>query len=139
MILREALHRANTETAELGVHVCKLTAENEEARLRCEGSSSKLQEMDEGAESLRSTVERLRLENRELLGKLGKEGDLMECKQLLENRLSKAQQESEAAHATIQEEIQSLRFQLSSRAMSHSNQLQVRHKIFTHLCCIVVH
>lgn len=125
---REALHRANTETAELGVHVCKLTAENEEARLRCEGSSSKLQEMDEGAESLRSTVERLRLENRELLGKLGKEGDLMECKQLLENRLSKAQQESEAAHATIQEEIQSLRFQLSSRAMSHSNQLQVVNK-----------
>ncbi|KAK0134464.1 FYVE and coiled-coil domain-containing protein 1 [Merluccius polli] len=44
---REALHRANTETAELGVRVCLLTAENEEARLRWEGLSTRLQELEE--------------------------------------------------------------------------------------------
>nr|XP_046264741.1 FYVE and coiled-coil domain-containing protein 1-like [Scatophagus argus] len=125
---REALHRANTETAELGVHVCMLTAENEEARLRWEGLSTRLQELEEEAsreaERLNTCIERLRQENSRLLDQLrDKEGSLA-TKQELQEELKKDQQEAKAVQEKNQEEIQGLRFQLSSQAMSYGNQLQ---------------
>lgn len=129
---REALHRANTETAELGVHVCMLTAENEEARLRWEGLSTRLRELEEEAaqeaERLSSCVEQLRQENQELHSQLHNTEDLMASKEKLQKQLSKAQQETEAVQEMNQEEIQQLRLQLSSRATSQENQLQVRQK-----------
>lgn len=110
---REALHRANTETAELGVHVCMLTAENEEARLRWEGLSARLKELEEEstreAERLNASMEELRRDNQRLLGELRQKA-----------RLSEAQQE-------LQEEVQALRFQLSSQTIDHDGQLQVSH------------
>ncbi|KAM7400396.1 hypothetical protein PAMA_004879 [Pampus argenteus] len=122
---REALHRANTETAELGVHVCMLTAENEEARLRWEGLSTKLQELEEEAaveaERLNTCMVQLHQEKEQLLGKLQKEEGLLTTKQELRN---KAQQETEAVLEMSQEEIHALRFQLSSQAMSHSSQIE---------------
>ncbi|KAM9844578.1 FYVE and coiled-coil domain-containing protein 1 [Aulostomus maculatus] len=125
---REALHRANTETAELGVHVCMLTAENEEARLRWEGLSTKLQELDEEgvqeAERMKTSMQQLQQENQQLLDKLHHEESLLANKQKLLEELSRAQRESEALQVTSQEEIQSLRFQLSSQTISHSSQLQ---------------
>ncbi|XP_019954819.2 FYVE and coiled-coil domain-containing protein 1 [Paralichthys olivaceus] len=130
---REALHRANTETAELGVHVCMLTAENEEARLRFEGLSTRLQELEDEAsqeaERRNSCVKELRQENQQLLNQLHNEGDLLATKQKLQ-KLSEAQQEAESLQETNQEEIQALRFQLSSQAMSQGSQLQsVNHEL----------
>ncbi|KAK5860162.1 hypothetical protein PBY51_021659 [Eleginops maclovinus] len=122
---KEALHRANTETAELGIHVCMLTAENEEARLRWEGLSTKLQELDEEAsqeaERLNTCMEQLSQENQRLLDQLHNEKGPSAIKQ---EELSKAQQEAEAVQATSQEEIQALRFQLSSQTMSHDGRIQ---------------
>uniref|UniRef100_I3JS10 FYVE and coiled-coil domain autophagy adaptor 1 n=1 Tax=Oreochromis niloticus TaxID=8128 RepID=I3JS10_ORENI len=126
---REALHRANTETAELGVHVCMLTAENEEARLRWEGQSTKLQELEEAAQEvgrLNACMEQLRKENLELRSQLPNTEDLMASKEKLEKQLREAQQEVEAVREMNQEENQQLRLQLSSEAVSHENQLQVR-------------
>uniref|UniRef100_A0A4W6BJ96 FYVE and coiled-coil domain autophagy adaptor 1 n=1 Tax=Lates calcarifer TaxID=8187 RepID=A0A4W6BJ96_LATCA len=121
---REALHRANTETAELGVHVCMLTAENEEARLRWESLSTRLQELEDEAsqeaERLNSCMEQLRQENQHLLSQLHNE----EVTKLELQKLSEAQQDAETVQETNQEEIQALRFQLSSQAMSHGSQLQ---------------
>ncbi|KAM4605105.1 FYVE and coiled-coil domain-containing protein 1-like [Polymixia lowei] len=125
---REALHRANTETAELGVHVCMLTAENEEARLRWEGLSTKLQELEEEAaeeaERLNASMVQLRQENRQLLEELSEGAGAQGAADELRGKLEKAQQEGKAQQETSQEEIQALRFQLSSQAMSHGNQLQ---------------
>ncbi|KAM9719395.1 FYVE and coiled-coil domain-containing protein 1 isoform 1-T2 [Menidia menidia] len=125
---REALHRANTETAELGVHVCMLTAENEEARLRWEAQSKRLQELEEEAsqeaERLNSCIEQLCQENQELLRQLHNDEDLMKSKQVLQAELSKAQHEAEAVQQTSREEIQALQCQLSSHATSHGDQLQ---------------
>lgn len=125
---REALHRANTETAELGVHVCMLTAENEEARLRWEGLSTKLQDLEkeaaQEAERLNSCMVQLNQENQQLLSKLHKEDGLLATKQELQEELSKAQQEAETVQETSQEEIHALRFQISSQAMSHGSQLE---------------
>ncbi|XP_042353416.1 FYVE and coiled-coil domain-containing protein 1-like [Plectropomus leopardus] len=125
---KEALHRANTETAELGVHVCMLTAENEEARLRWEGLSTRLQELDEEAaqeaERVDTCMEQLRQENQQLFDQLHNEESLLATKQELKEQLTKAQQEAVAVQEASQEEIQALRFQLSSQAMSHDSQLQ---------------
>uniref|UniRef100_A0AAQ4P5R7 FYVE and coiled-coil domain autophagy adaptor 1b n=1 Tax=Gasterosteus aculeatus aculeatus TaxID=481459 RepID=A0AAQ4P5R7_GASAC len=114
---REALHRANTETAELGVHVCMLTAESEEARLRWEGLSTRLQELDgeaaREAERLNAYLEQLRQENQRLLD------------QLLRSGGGSLQGELSEARETSREEIQEIRFQISSQALSHSSQLQV--------------
>ncbi|XP_040027364.2 FYVE and coiled-coil domain-containing protein 1 isoform X2 [Gasterosteus aculeatus] len=113
---REALHRANTETAELGVHVCMLTAESEEARLRWEGLSTRLQELDgeaaREAERLNAYLEQLRQENQRLLDQLLRSGG-----GALQGELSEARE-------TSREEIQEIRFQISSQALSHSSQLQ---------------
>uniref|UniRef100_A0A1A7XZW9 FYVE and coiled-coil domain containing 1 n=3 Tax=Iconisemion striatum TaxID=60296 RepID=A0A1A7XZW9_9TELE len=125
---REALHRANTETAELGVHVCMLTAEKEEARLRWEDLSTRLQELEEEAtreaERLNTCVEQLRQENQELRSQLQTEEDLLALKQKLQLELSEAQQEVETVRTTSQEGIQVLQLQLSSQTVSHENQLQ---------------
>lgn len=108
---REALHRANTETAELGVRVCMLTAENEEARLRWDGLSARLQELEEEAtreaERLNAKVAELKQENQRLLDELHQEARLPEAKQ------------------ELQKEVQALHFQLSSQTIDHSCQLQV--------------
>ncbi|XP_071347635.1 FYVE and coiled-coil domain-containing protein 1 isoform X2 [Trachinotus anak] len=124
---REALHRANTETAELGVHVCMLTAENEEARLRWEGLSTRLQELEDEAsqeaERLSRCMEELRQENQQLLSQLHNEEGLLASKQEL-LKLTKAQQDAETVQETNQEEIQALRFELSSQALSYDSQLQ---------------
>ncbi|XP_039999863.1 FYVE and coiled-coil domain-containing protein 1-like isoform X2 [Xiphias gladius] len=123
---REALHRANTETAELGVHVCMLTAENEEARLRWEGLSTRMQELEDEAsqeaERLSSCMEELRQENQQLLNQLHNEG-LLATKQEPQ-KLSKAQQDVDTVQETNQGEIQALRFQLTGQAMSYVSQLE---------------
>lgn len=134
---REALHRANTETAELGVHVCMLTAENEEARLRWEGLSTRLQELEEEAtqeaDRLNACMEQLRQENRRLLDRLGDSEGSSAATERLKEELGKARQEAEAARETSREEIQALRFQLSSQALSHGNQIQELQEVKTRL------
>uniref|UniRef100_A0AAX7VEA1 FYVE and coiled-coil domain containing 1b n=1 Tax=Astatotilapia calliptera TaxID=8154 RepID=A0AAX7VEA1_ASTCA len=139
---REALHRANTETAELGVHVCMLTAENEEARLRWEGQSTKLQELEEEAAQeagrLNACMEQLRKENQELHSQLPNTENLMASKEKLEKQLREAQQEVEAVREMNQEENQQLQLQLSSEAVSHESQLQVRQsKVYMYKVTVV--
>ncbi|XP_017266609.1 FYVE and coiled-coil domain-containing protein 1 [Kryptolebias marmoratus] len=125
---QEALHRANTETAELGVHVCMLTAEKEEASLRWEDLSARLQELEEEAaqeaERLNACLEQLRQENQELHSQLCNNEELLAVKQKLQAELREAQQAAETGQKTSQNEIQVLQLQHSSQAMSHRNQLQ---------------
>uniref|UniRef100_A0A3Q2DLU7 FYVE and coiled-coil domain autophagy adaptor 1b n=1 Tax=Cyprinodon variegatus TaxID=28743 RepID=A0A3Q2DLU7_CYPVA len=136
---QEALHRANTETAELGVHVCMLTAQNEEARLRWEGLSSRLQELEESsaqeAERLSTRLEQLRQENQELRSQLDEKEDLLLIRQKLQ---SEAQQKAETGQKTNQEEIQALRLQLSSQATDHENQLKAENQRYSVTWCACV-
>lgn len=123
---QEALHRACTETAELGVNVCMLSAEKEEARLRREDLSTRLQELEEEAQRLNTCLKQLQQENSELHSQLCNES-LLAVKQKLQAELNEAQQEVETARKTTQEEIQVLQLEHSSQATSHKTQLQVRH------------
>ncbi|XP_037538267.1 FYVE and coiled-coil domain-containing protein 1 [Nematolebias whitei] len=125
---QEALHRANTETAEFGVNVCMLTAEKEEARLRWEDLSTRLHELEEEAaqeaQRLNTCLKQLQQENSELHSQLCNNENLLAVKQKLQAELNEAQQEVETARKTTQEEIQVLQLEHSSQATSHKKQLQ---------------
>ncbi|XP_038839540.1 FYVE and coiled-coil domain-containing protein 1-like, partial [Salvelinus namaycush] len=111
--IREALDHANRETAELGVHICRLTAQNEEARERWEALSTRFQEeLNTSMTSLQQEnlgLQEQLLKEREEKGRLGEEeqGDI------------RAQKEAQ------QEEIQALCYQLSNQTINHQTQLQV--------------
>ncbi|KAM9426938.1 FYVE and coiled-coil domain-containing protein 1-like isoform 4-T4 [Salvelinus alpinus] len=110
--IREALDHANRETAELGVHICRLTAQNEEARERWETLSTRFQEeLNTSMTSLQQEnlgLQEQLLKEREEKGRLGEEeqGDI------------RAQKEAQ------QEEIQALCYQLSNQTINHQTQLQ---------------
>ncbi|XP_077411811.1 FYVE and coiled-coil domain-containing protein 1-like [Vanacampus margaritifer] len=124
----EALFRANTETAELGVCVCMLTAENEEARLRWETLSKRQQALEEEAAQeatrLDACTEQLRRENRQLVGKLRHQEDLWATTQKLQEELTKVQEEADMLQERSRQEIEALRLELNNQAISHSSQLQ---------------
>uniref|UniRef100_A0A8C1NFW0 FYVE and coiled-coil domain containing 1b n=1 Tax=Cyprinus carpio TaxID=7962 RepID=A0A8C1NFW0_CYPCA len=95
---REALNRANTETAELGVHVCMLTGQNEESQLRWAELSTKLQELQmeaqEEVETLSDSMEALRKDNARLQEQLKQTEGLPEAMQTLQERLEQVEDEA---------------------------------------------
>ncbi|XP_078790395.1 FYVE and coiled-coil domain-containing protein 1-like isoform X5 [Oryzias latipes] len=124
---QEALHRANTETAELGVHVCMLTADNEESSLRWEDLSTKLQQLEEDgalkADGLNGCIEELLQENQELHRRLQNQEDLLASERKPQTERSNAQQHAEMEKRS-QEEIQELQIQLRSQAETYKKQLE---------------
>ncbi|XP_064821235.1 FYVE and coiled-coil domain-containing protein 1-like isoform X2 [Oncorhynchus masou masou] len=111
--IREALDHANRETAELGVLICRLTAQNEEARERWEALSNRFQE------ELNTSMTSLQQENLDLQEQLLKEREE-------KGRLGKEEQgKVRAQKEAQQEEIQALRYQLSNQTINHQTQLQV--------------
>uniref|UniRef100_A0A8C2HKV3 FYVE and coiled-coil domain containing 1b n=1 Tax=Cyprinus carpio TaxID=7962 RepID=A0A8C2HKV3_CYPCA len=97
---REALNRANTETAELGVHVCMLTGQNEESQLRWAELSTKLQELQmeaqEEVETLSDSMEALRKDNARLQEQLKQTEGLPEAMQKLQERLEQVEEEAKS-------------------------------------------
>ncbi|KAM9439192.1 FYVE and coiled-coil domain-containing protein 1 isoform 1-T2 [Clarias gariepinus] len=124
---REALHRANTETAELGVQVCMLTGQNEEARLLCEQLSAKMQEMlgGQNLQTLNDSVETLRKDNVRLQEELRQAGGVMQGKKELQQRLEGAQEEARSLRKSHQRELSALRVQLNEATTNHQNQMKV--------------
>ncbi|XP_029582509.1 FYVE and coiled-coil domain-containing protein 1 [Salmo trutta] len=107
-----ALDHANRETAELGVHICRLTAQNEEARERWEALSARFQE------ELNTSMTSLQQENLGLQEQLLKEREE-------KGRLGEEEQgEVRAQKEAQQEEIQALLYQLSNQTINHQTQLQ---------------
>ncbi|KAG9278746.1 FYVE and coiled-coil domain-containing protein 1-like [Astyanax mexicanus] len=126
---REALHRANTETAELGVHVCMLTGQNEEAHLRWEELSTRLQELEEEAQeeaqTLSLSVDALSKDNAQLLEDLKGKEELTKAMQELQARLEEVQEEARSLQEGGQKEMDALRLQLSEETIQHQNQIKV--------------
>ncbi|XP_050990445.1 LOW QUALITY PROTEIN: FYVE and coiled-coil domain-containing protein 1 [Labeo rohita] len=125
---QEALHRANTETAELGVHVCMLTGQNEEAQLRWEELSTKLQELQmeaqEEVETLSDSMEALRKDNARLQEQLKQTERVPEAMQKLQERLEQVEEEAKSIQESRQREVDTLRSQLSDEAVHHQTQVQ---------------
>ncbi len=126
---RESLHRTNTETAELGVHVCMLTGQNEEAQLRWEELSTKLQQLQmeaqEEVETLSDSMKALRKDNARLQEQLKQTEGLPEAMQKLQERLEQVEEEAKCVQEIRQREVDTLKSQLSDEAVYHQNQEQV--------------
>ncbi|RVE61992.1 hypothetical protein OJAV_G00176600 [Oryzias javanicus] len=117
MDYQEALHRANTETAELGVHVCMLTADSRESSLRWEGLTTELQRLEEDAaltaDGLNRRIEELRRENRELQRQIQNRDELLQTERSEAQRGAEAELQSRAE--THQKQLQEVKLQLAAR------------------------
>ncbi|KAL7864145.1 hypothetical protein AOLI_G00155650 [Acnodon oligacanthus] len=121
---REGLHRANTEMAELGMTICRLTAEREEARERWSAEATRIQELEEQGERetdrLNASMAALRQENASLQEELQQMEKLPETVLELKELLDKAESEREAAR----EETTAVKFQMSTENMAHQSQVK---------------
>ncbi|XP_076840632.1 FYVE and coiled-coil domain-containing protein 1 isoform X2 [Brachyhypopomus gauderio] len=121
---REGLHRANTEMAEMGMTVCRLNAEREEARERWTAELARIQELEEQGkrqlDHLNASAAALRQENRSLQEELRQTEKLPETVLELKELLDKAENEKEAA----KEEVTAVRFQMSTENMAHQSQVK---------------
>ncbi|XP_061540321.1 FYVE and coiled-coil domain-containing protein 1 isoform X1 [Phycodurus eques] len=121
---REGLHRANTEMAELGMTICKLSAEKEEARKHWVDDAAAIEELRHEVERLEDCVGQLQLENNRLEGELGQKEKLPETITKLQEQQEKSRNQLQNIRVSSQEEMEALRFQMSSENMNHQVQMK---------------
>ncbi|XP_058266430.1 FYVE and coiled-coil domain-containing protein 1 isoform X2 [Hemibagrus wyckioides] len=119
---REGLHRANTEMAELGMTICKLTAEREEAQEHWTAQSTRIHELEEQGvretDRLNASIAALRQENASLREELLQMEKLPETMLELKEMLEKSERERDVAR----EATAAMRFQMSTENMAHQKQ-----------------
>ncbi|CAJ1060414.1 FYVE and coiled-coil domain-containing protein 1 [Xyrichtys novacula] len=121
---REGLHRANTEMAELGITICKLSAEKEEAREYLVGDASKIEELEEEVGRLEESMLNLREENTTLKEEIQQKGKLQDTVTELQEQLEKAKNQMQNVKDSGREEAEAIKFQLSSESMNHQVQMK---------------
>ncbi|KAF3834876.1 hypothetical protein F7725_027434 [Dissostichus mawsoni] len=119
--IREGLHRANTEMAELGITICKLGAEKEEAREHWAGDAARIQEMEKEVERLEESMAELQRENARLREELTEKEKLPESIMELKKQLDNAKNQMQST----KEEVEAAKFHLSSESMSHQVQMKL--------------
>ncbi|RXN08271.1 FYVE and coiled-coil domain-containing 1-like protein [Labeo rohita] len=121
---RDGLHRVNTEMAELGMTICKLTAEREEAREQWAAEAARIQELQQQGvketERLNASLVALHQENSSLQEELQQTEKLSETVLELKELLDKTEGERDAAR----EEIAAVKFQMSTESMTLKNQIK---------------
>ncbi|XP_049717779.1 FYVE and coiled-coil domain-containing protein 1 isoform X2 [Elephas maximus indicus] len=126
--LQEQLHRANTDTAELGIRVCTLTAEKEkmEGALAC--ATQELQDAKEAAsrerEGLEHQVAGLQQDKESLQEKLKAAEEAAGSLAGLQAQLAQAEQWAQGLQETAHQELNTLKFQLSTEVMDYQNRLK---------------
>ncbi|MEQ2214703.1 hypothetical protein XENOCAPTIV_017293 [Xenoophorus captivus] len=122
--IRESLHRANTGMAELGMTICKLNAEMEEASEQLVGDGAKIEELEKEVERVEECMNDLRQENNSLREELSQKESLPGTITELQEELEKAKNQVRSVKDCCREEMDAVRFQISSEIMSH--QVQVK-------------
>lgn len=126
--LQEQLHRANTDTAELGIQVCALTAERErmEGVLAC--TVQELRDAKEAAakelEVLEHQVAGLQREKESLQEKLKAAEEAANSLPGLQAQLTQAEQRAQGLQETAHQELDTLKFQLSTEIMDYQSKLK---------------
>lgn len=126
--LQEQLHRANTDTAELGIQVCALTAEKErmEGVLAC--TVQELRDAKEAAakelEVLKHQVAGLQREKESLQEKLKAAEEAANSLPGLQAQLTQAEQRAQGLQETSHQELDTLKFQLSTEIMDYQSKLK---------------
>ncbi|CDQ94720.1 unnamed protein product [Oncorhynchus mykiss] len=126
--IREGLHRANTEMAELGMTICRLTAEREEAKEGWAGEADRIGELEERTsgevERLEACMAAMRQENTGLREELRMTENLPGAMLELQDKLEKAEGQVRSLQDTSLEEMEAVKFQMSSESMNHQNQIK---------------
>nr|XP_015210330.1 PREDICTED: FYVE and coiled-coil domain-containing protein 1 isoform X1 [Lepisosteus oculatus]XP_015210331.1 PREDICTED: FYVE and coiled-coil domain-containing protein 1 isoform X1 [Lepisosteus oculatus]XP_015210332.1 PREDICTED: FYVE and coiled-coil domain-containing protein 1 isoform X1 [Lepisosteus oculatus] len=125
---KECLHRANTEMAELGIQICTLTSENEDAKQKWTSISHQLQELNEEAakemDRLNASMAALRQENDSLQEELRQSESLTSTILDLQSKLEKAERQVKNLQDSSKEEVSAVKFQMSSEIINHQNQIK---------------
>ncbi|XP_076985675.1 FYVE and coiled-coil domain-containing protein 1 isoform X2 [Tamandua tetradactyla] len=126
--LQEELHRANTDTAELGIQVCTLTAEKKqlEGALAC--ATQELQDAKEVAtrerEGLEYQMAGLQQEKESLQEKLKVAKEAAGSLPGLQAQLAQAEQRVQSLQEVAHQELDTLKFQLSTEIMDYQSRLK---------------
>lgn len=123
--IREGLHRANTEMAELGMTICRLSSEKEEATEHWACDAAKIDGLEKEVERLKECMEELRLENKTLREELEQKEALPGTIMELQEELKKAKNQVQITKDSSKEEMEAIRFQMSSESMNHQVQIKV--------------
>lgn len=127
--LQEQLHRANTDTAELGIQVCALTAEKERMDRVLACTVQELQDAKEAAarerEGLEHQVAALQREKESLQEKLKVAEEAASSLPGLQAQLAQAEQRAQSLQETAHQELDTLKFQLSTEIMDYQSKLKV--------------
>ncbi|XP_040895976.1 FYVE and coiled-coil domain-containing protein 1 [Toxotes jaculatrix] len=122
--IREGLHRANTEMAELGMTICNLSAEKEEAREHWAGDAARIEELENEVERVEECMTELRLEANRLREELTQKETLPGTILELQDQLGKAKDQVQSVKESSQEEVEAIKFQMSSESMNHQTQMK---------------
>jgi chromosome segregation ATPase len=127
--LQDQLHRANTDTAELGIQVCALTAEKDRMEEALASLAQELQDSKEAAlqerKGLELQVMQLQQEKEKLQEKVKAAEEAASSFSGLQAQLAQAEQLAQSLQETAHQEQDALKFQLSAEIMDHQNRLKV--------------
>ncbi|XP_040595516.1 FYVE and coiled-coil domain-containing protein 1 isoform X1 [Mesocricetus auratus] len=126
--LQDQLHRANTDTAELGIQVCALTAEKDRMEGALATLAHELQDTKEAAlqerKGLELQVRGLQQEKESLQEKLKAAEEAASSFSGLQAQLVQAEQLTQSLQEAAHQERDALKFQLSAEIMGHQNRLK---------------
>uniref|UniRef100_A0A383Z1E3 FYVE and coiled-coil domain-containing protein 1 isoform X1 n=1 Tax=Balaenoptera acutorostrata scammoni TaxID=310752 RepID=A0A383Z1E3_BALAS len=126
--LQKQPHRATTDMAELGIQVCALTAEKEPVEGALAHAMQELQDAKEASskelEGLEHQVAGLRQEKESLQGKLKAAEEAAGSLPGLQAQLAQAEQQAQSIRETARQELDTLKFQLSTEIMDYQSRLK---------------
>ncbi|XP_007168933.2 FYVE and coiled-coil domain-containing protein 1 isoform X2 [Balaenoptera acutorostrata] len=126
--LQKQPHRATTDMAELGIQVCALTAEKEPVEGALAHAMQELQDAKEASskelEGLEHQVAGLRREKESLQGKLKAAEEAAGSLPGLQAQLAQAEQQAQSIRETARQELDTLKFQLSTEIMDYQSRLK---------------
>ncbi|MGH0123696.1 UNVERIFIED_CONTAM: hypothetical protein FKN15_019399 [Acipenser sinensis] len=125
---KELLQRANVEMAELGIQICTITSEKEDAKEKLTSVSLQLQEQCEEAgkeiNKLNASMAALRQENESLQEELKQPENLADAILDLQAKLEKTEKQAESLQETSKEEVFAVKFQMSSEVLNYQNKVK---------------
>lgn len=126
--LQDQLHQANTDTAELGIQVCALTAEKDRMERVLASLTQELQDSKEAAlqerKGLELQVMQLQQEKEILQEKVKAAEEAASSFSGLQAQLAQAEQLAQSLQEAAHQEQDALKFQLSAEIIDHQNRLK---------------
>ncbi|XP_052042815.1 FYVE and coiled-coil domain-containing protein 1 [Apodemus sylvaticus] len=126
--LQDQLHRANTDTAELGIQVCALTAEKDRMEGALASLAQELQDSKAAAlqerKGLELQVMQLQQEKESLQEKVKAAEEAASSSSGLQAQLAQAEQLAQSLQEAAHQEQDALKFQLSAEIMDYQNRLK---------------